>query len=334
MLKNILIFWSLLISLIIWLDFLTWIIIDKFANFSIVWDPKYVIVGNSHPECAYNDSIIQNFKNLGKSGEPYFYTYFKLKKILEQNPSIGTVFVEYTNGQISIQGDQGIWADMSLSAWFPIMSPFLGLKEHFLIAQNNPSGYFNILSYSNKSKIVRILHWDFDYFDNIGWYLKLSRHQREGLMDNVEYMKHATGSIQGENIKVSKWNLTYLDQIVQLWNIYNKKIVFIRSPQNLGYHWYDNEQILMKTLHDRYSNVAYIDFSDFPLNIDEYGDLEHLNSSGATVYSIWFNKMLQKWLLTNNNKQKFIDTNMIFFKNSRNPKKQKVYKQVGSDERQ
>ena len=89
------------------------IIIKNSANFKLKPQTKYLVLGHSHPECAFNDSLINNLKNLAQTGESYYYTYFKTIKVLEQNPSIEIVFVEFTNNQIYELMNNWIWGKMS-----------------------------------------------------------------------------------------------------------------------------------------------------------------------------------------------------------------------------
>lgn len=49
-------------------------VIRKKANFKIIKNSKYLLLGHSHPECAFNDSLIDNFINLSKFGDSYYYT--------------------------------------------------------------------------------------------------------------------------------------------------------------------------------------------------------------------------------------------------------------------
>ena len=69
------------ISLIFVAFILTSLLIDRNAKFSFKTPVKNVIFGHSHSECAYNDSLINNFKNLSQSRESYFYTFQKIKKV-------------------------------------------------------------------------------------------------------------------------------------------------------------------------------------------------------------------------------------------------------------
>ena len=53
--------------------------LDNAANFKIGTTSKYLILGHSHPQTAFNDSLIPDFLNKAQSGEAYFYTYLKAK---------------------------------------------------------------------------------------------------------------------------------------------------------------------------------------------------------------------------------------------------------------
>lgn len=77
------------------------LIIDKNFNYKLDSNIKCLILGHSHTEGAFNDSLISNAKNLSRGGEHYFYTYVKARKTIEANPQISTIFLELTNNQIS-----------------------------------------------------------------------------------------------------------------------------------------------------------------------------------------------------------------------------------------
>jgi hypothetical protein len=65
-----------------------------------------------------------------------------------------------------------------------------------------------------------------------------------------------------------------------------------------------------------FGDIEYLDFSKFPLSMEEYGDLEHLNEFGAKRFSIWFNKMIKDGLLEMDNKQKYINEEFDLLSNT------------------
>ena len=47
--------------------------IKEKSNFKISDKIDKIVIGHSHSECAFNDTIIPNFANFSSSGESYFY---------------------------------------------------------------------------------------------------------------------------------------------------------------------------------------------------------------------------------------------------------------------
>ena len=305
-LRRLLVFILLTCSAIFTLIYLTDSITKKYASFKIDKNVKYIVVGHSHPECAFNDSLIANFKNLGNSGESYFYTYFKLKQLIKQNSNIETVFIEFTNNQIDKSMNEWVWDNKYLSYRFPLYSPYMNCMDKYTIMKNNFSGFQNAMSLSLKNKIGRLFSNDFNFSNEIGGYLYLERDKTDSLIQNMPIDSVKNNSVTD----ISETNLQYLSKIVELCKENKKKIILIRSPQHKMYKGYHNETIYKSILNSRFSNVEYLDFSKFPLLNSEFGDLEHLNHKGATRFSIWFNQLLKNGILVKSEKQKFIDHEM------------------------
>jgi hypothetical protein len=133
--KRYLLFVSLFLLTIILELVITNSIIDRKAIFNSKKTTKYIIAGDSHPECAFNDSLLPGFTNYAQSGESYFYTFFKIKKLIEQNKNIEAVFVEFTNNQITKEMDGKIWGDRYLSLRYPLYSPFMNVEDNKLLIQ-------------------------------------------------------------------------------------------------------------------------------------------------------------------------------------------------------
>jgi len=83
-------------------------VIDSKKIFKLPNKINYLILGHSHPECNFNDSLIDNTKNLAQSGELYFYTYLKTRKILADNKQVKAIFLEFTNNEIINNMENGL----------------------------------------------------------------------------------------------------------------------------------------------------------------------------------------------------------------------------------
>ena len=57
---------------------------------------KVLIIGDSHTECAINDSILNNSMNFSQSGDNYLYSYTKLTLFKKNNPKLKHVILSYS----------------------------------------------------------------------------------------------------------------------------------------------------------------------------------------------------------------------------------------------
>lgn len=301
-------YWILLLTIIFLLDIYTSSIIRNKADFKLKENPEFLILGHSHPECAFDDSEINSSVNLSDSGEAYFYTYFKIRKVLNQNPSINYVFLEFTNNQITEYMNEWIWGDNSIHK-SSLYTPFMSFSDKTVLLKNNPLNYFNILSISNQDKINRICKQKFNYRSKAGGFLHLVRNKTDSLL----LEKEKDGPLYRNKI-LSNTNIEYLDKIIEFCKKKNKKVFFIRSPVHERYVGYLNENEYQNIRKNKYPKIEYLDFSKYPLENYEFGDLEHLNHIGAKKFSKWFNKVLSKGLLEIKNKQDFINAELKAYK--------------------
>jgi hypothetical protein len=280
-------------------------VINKGNFFAIDKTKQNLIFGHSHAECSYNDSLINGFKNFAQSGESYFYTYIKLKKILENNKHIKTCFVEFTNNNIEHTMDQWIWGDQHITNRYPMYAAFMTSSDIFLLTKHNPFAIINTQSAYLKSNFLFLKNKKIDYLyeNNWGRYLYLDKIATDSFLTNQN-------RIFGEEdtIEISKMNLQYLRSIVNLCANSKVKLYFVRSPAHQNCRDSYNEQLYKQIMGKEFSDVEFLDFKNFFLPNGNYADFEHLNNKGAKLYSIFFNKLILDGFLEKKNKQYIIDT--------------------------
>lgn len=131
-------------------------LINVNSNLKVSDDKNLLVFGNSHSECAFDDTLIYNSKNLSSSGETYFYTYQKIKKILSQNKQITTIFIEFTNIQIESEMDDWTWGYDQMSGKFPIYSSFMDKDDFQLLYKNNPKSFLSVVSKSTRENLIMV----------------------------------------------------------------------------------------------------------------------------------------------------------------------------------
>ena len=120
-------------------------ITSKYVNFKLEDKTKYVVLGHSHPACAFNDRLIKDLVNFSQAGEAYIYTYTKIKELSKNNPSLDTIFIEFGKNNILKVMDDWIYDDEHLMRLYKYI-PYLEIDDIKTIFNNNPEGLSKALS--------------------------------------------------------------------------------------------------------------------------------------------------------------------------------------------
>ena len=290
------------------------LIVNKKANFKLNKKSERIIFGHSQTQCAFNDALISNFKNLSQGGESYFYTYQKIKKVLQQNPQINTVFIDFSNDNISKLNNKKIWSDKYLNWKYQKFSPFIDSEDLSLLMSKNLMGLLKTLPKSTKYNMTTILKMDYNYIDKMGGYKYLVRFKTDSILNAIDKVSN-NGYIVPEYQKMSAYNLYYLEKIIKVCKDNNIKVFLIRSPYHPKSQIIQNELNLQMLKELKLDHLEFLDFKDFPIENLEFGDLIHLNYKGAKKFSTWFNVMLEKGLLESLNKKQIIENEICKLKN-------------------
>ncbi|SDB22363.1 hypothetical protein SAMN03097699_0169 [Flavobacteriaceae bacterium MAR_2010_188] len=254
------------------------------VEFDFPSKPIAVVMGHSHPECAFDDEILSLTKNLASSGESYFYTFLKFKKVIENNPSIKFAFIEFTNNQILPNKDEWIYNGEQITYRFVKYAPYMGFKEHLAILENNPQGYINGLSLSIKDNLTSLFEKN-QSFSRMGGYHSLNNISTE--IKDKDNEPITSKSIRQDD--VCETNLEYLEKLLAYCKNKNVTPILIRSPLHPSYPKFHNEPQFQRIRNKRFGEVRFLDFSEFALADSDYADLEHLNHKGARKFTNWFN---------------------------------------------
>lgn len=278
------------------------------SDFKIPDGTDKIIIGHSHPECAFNDSLIANTINMAQSGESYFYSYYKINQLLRQNKNIKCIFLEFSNNQLEKKMEDWIWSSLFLSYKYHTYAPFIDYQGNSLLMKKNPQSLlkFQIKTLLNNFKVIALK--DYNYTRKTGGYLYLEKSK----IDSLLKLRDTTGNNMQELVPTE--NLAYLDKIIRLCRTRNVELVLVRSPLHPKYPGTKNEPEFKKLLAVKYQHVHFLDFKNFPLRDGEFADLEHLNFKGAKRFSAFFNELLVHGLLEARNQQKIIDDQVFTLK--------------------
>lgn len=314
--KNIVSFLGLIIVLL----FVIIITINKSIlknknNFKISPTINKIILGHSHPEGAFNDSIIKNSRNLASSGELYFYTYLKLKTLLEENKGIKQVYLGFTNNQITNDMEKWTKDDVNISHNIGKYSPVMSYNDYKYIAQKNPLGVIKSLGNVFKTSINFLSSKNKKFIDYKGWggYNYMTKNHVDSLIQAQN-----KGLVYVQDVSKANYiNLYYLDKIVALCQALKIKLFLVRTPFHNKYLGFKNEKLFQDVLKNRYASVAFLDFRLFPLSNKEYRDLDHINYLGAKKFSIFFNKLIKDSIFYKENPEIVVKRKIMEYKENK-----------------
>lgn len=284
------------------------------ANLKLKSQTNLLVLGHSHPECAFNDSLINNLKNLSQSGESYFYTFQKLKEVLDQNKAISTVFIDFSNNQINENMNEKIWGSKYMDNQLQKYSTFMNTSDHLLLLRKNFRGFMNPYLISTQKNITRIYQNDHRYLKKIGGFKYLIRDKTDSL---VKATKHKKMEVLNKNtFQISNYNIEYLSKCVELCQKKGIRVILLRTPLHEKYEDYQNEVVYKEIIKSKFNKVEYLDLSKFHLADSEFGDFGHLNHRGSKKFSLWFNELIANGLLNDPINQINMDNQIKIWNNN------------------
>ena len=301
-------FISIFILVYVSLSYYTKITINKKFNYKLNNSVTTIVLGHSQPECGINDRKMNNLKNLSQGGEAYFYTYLKLKKVTQENPNVKNIVLSFSNNQVKKQMDDWTFGKKNMPNFYTKYNFLMQWNDISFLFKNNFKTYLNSENKSlvNNLKVLKT-HNKSIYDDrNWGGYLALNRNK----VDSLLHHKFLDKLKKKPNLEISNVNLNYLDLIINYCKQKNLNLYLIRLPIQKDYFKIDNEVQFQKIRKSIYKTIPYLDFHNFPLKNNEFGDFDHLNSKGALKFSIFLNTLFENGLLINENPQNVINNEM------------------------
>jgi hypothetical protein len=301
-LKRVFIFTILTISIISLSAILYYNIKDKYFinnNLQLKSGVTTLIIGDSHAETTFDDSIIPHSQNIAFHAEHFLFTYFKLKKVLEANPQIKKIIISYGPHNISKGADVTLFSMDRTSRSFARYFMLLNREAVWDIYSPSQNWRINYLKWKYYipfqlkleakliSKLVQGKFIKLKDFPFIGKFYASSKHVFADV--NTPIQGHYYN--KGELLKKSDLAIKYLYKIADLCEENNVKIILINTPVHKKYHelipkyFSDYYTVLTSKIINKYNNIEFIDYSQYHLPDEYFGDYHHVNVKGAEVIS-------------------------------------------------
>jgi hypothetical protein len=246
-----------------------------------------LLLGDSNMQCAINDSIFKSAINLAASADSYFYSYLKLKRMVNSNSDIDTVLLSFSPHNLFENGwllnDENIYS--KIQTYYTIMD----WDDFVFLFYRNPRAVVSSSSPIIKRTLLNTIKKITNAKINapLGGFLNLNRnilHEVQIKLKNGEplpFFKIPNSFI------VSTEEEEYLNKIISLCRIYKIKLYLINLPKRIELLQYPKYGVntFNKLYDSKYRDIDFIDCSNLELPDDNYGDFVHLNSKGSSQFS-------------------------------------------------
>lgn len=267
-------------SLFLFMTILVLVIFSLYLNnnidFKIPKHKEILVVGDSRPECAINDQILDNVFNYSQSGASYFYSYLKIREIIKNNSHIKTLVLSYSYADLSKSRDKWYVGHKRINNYMPMYFPLFNLEDFIFLFKSNPYSVTITMPVLIKSIFIK------NNQSNLGGYRHL---KRDKLKEAIKRYKFNRALIK--NVVYSKYQAEYLLKIYNFVQKKNIKLILLSLPiYNIPNKNCTKYNEFYKSFAKKNLNKAIlINHSNFELPEISYGDLGHLNYKGAKIYS-------------------------------------------------
>lgn len=291
-LKKSLLFISALVFPILFLIFIGNVIIpNHLKNSKINLNTTQLLLGDSHIQNALNDGALNNYTSLAYHAESYYFSYYKLKILLDANPQLETLYLGFSYHNLSNYYDDyisGKYSNAISSEYFFI----LPLKEQVNCIYWNKNSLLVFMQSNIKYGLKNLV--ESNYFSFKGGYKNsyISNTATKASMDKrilAQYYENNT--VRG----FSEINYNYLVKIIKLCKLNNIKLTLVNTPL----HNYYKSQIPKTHIEnydaiiDKYS-LEVFDFEKLKMSDDCFvKDGDHVTRKGSNITTNYFFKHIK-----------------------------------------
>jgi hypothetical protein len=245
-------------------------------NYKVPGNVNTLFIGDSHIMQGINDSMIPNSINLSLNSESYYYSYYKIKAIVTNNPSIKNIFLGFS---------------------YHCLSSYYEDQEFGKYSKDVSTTYFFIMPFSEQIRLIAVNYSELPaFFRNMlikGLYPSyLGKYQndfkrtcaQDSSMDKrILFQFYKSGNVT----QFSTINLYYLNKIVTYCRHQKINLTLLNTPE----HTYYKKKIPLQFI-NKYNQVVskyripVIDFHELDLSDSCFiPDGDHVSEKGAMIIS-------------------------------------------------
>lgn len=244
-------------------------------------DIQYLIAGDSHIRQTFNDKNINNCKNIAQNSESYYFTYFKLKKILTRDNNIKTIFLGLSYHIFSGYIDDftyGKYSGAISKNYFFIMP----IKEQIHLFLNNGNESINFFKGLLSTSIKNCISHEKSF---IGAYNNIFVNSNTNLKSIDKRIKSQYFITENRIYQPSLFNIKYLNKIIDLCKSKKVDLIFVNPP--LAENYFEKIPDFYRKYYNSFvkkNNIWVMEFQN--IKLDSYcfiPDGDHVSVKGAEI---------------------------------------------------
>lgn len=259
--------------------------IDKSCNI--------LILGDSHTECALNDTLLPHSVNISASADAYIYSYFKMKKLINNNPQIDTILLGYGYHNLSPSLEEWVYGDKFILNKVPTYACFMKNSEIQKVIKYNPQLALSLILDIYRSAFKLSVKSIFGQNYNQAGFGGFRRLTYNKLKEDIQRLSRKKDQDEA-SFNSSPSQEKYLLMISNYCKNNKIKLILIATPiyKNI-LKSSKNLKVLYYEYYNKYlADNVLLDYSGENMPDSCYADSEHLNRLGAKDFSlIVYNKL-------------------------------------------
>jgi hypothetical protein len=258
-----------------------------FRNYKMNPDVTTVFMGDSHIQCAVNDALLTKSRNFAQSAEASYYTYHKMKVLLETNPGIKKVYLGLGYHNISNHYDGYIFGKHAkdIAARYFLILP---LKDQLMIISRNPGDFIELMGnvWNNGIKNIHLEKADNTLLGHYENYWSNVAAKKSAIDKRVLLQFYENGRLRD----FSKFNIRYIQKMIELCRSANIELVIVNAPVHPYY-----KAKVPPVFKDKYgrligeNKLEVFSFDALKLNDGSYvPDGDHISAEGSVFTTALF----------------------------------------------
>lgn len=255
-------------------------------------DIKYLIAGDSHIRQTFNDENIKHCKNIGQNSESYYFTFFKLKKILRYNTKIKTVFLGLSYHNFSGYTDDFIFGKYSdaISKNYFFLLPWYEKTKLFIKNSDESNNFIKSVLATSKKNVNR------NEKSFVGAYNNVFVNSKANLKSIDKRIKSQYFITETRIHQPSELNIKYLYKIIEFCKSKKVELIFVNPP--LAENYFEKIPAFYRKYYNSFvkkNNIQLIEFQNIKLDSNCFiPDGDHVSVKGAEICTKALNDYITK----------------------------------------